>query len=163
MIGTAGCEPRPRACDCCRESAYCSTLTADRNHYRPAVLIRLKITMILSFDSAHFRAFQWLSTVDDLVPLSHSLPLCYHLWFFYCLHFGYKTTTANQDSICDIPRVLDMIQNDSTVDLTLCGIQHPWVWDLSEHVWLTLSPAQCIGISLCQLLVSRHKCLSAGR
>lgn len=130
MIGTAGCEPNPRACDCRRKTAYCSTLTADRNHYRRSALIRLKITMILSFDRAHFRAFQCLSAVDDLffspsflLSLVLLLPA---LWL--------QNTTANQDSICDIPRVLDMIQNDSTVDLTLCGIQHPRVWDLSERV-----------------------------
>lgn len=45
-----------------------------------------------------------------------------------------QNTTANRDPICDIPRVRDMIQDDSTVHLAMCSIQHPREWDLSEYV-----------------------------
>ena len=73
------------------------------------------------------------------------------------------TEHHGQVSICDTPRVLDVIQNNSTVDLTLCGFQHPWA---ESGIYLGMcdspSPAQCFGIGLCQLWVSRHKCPSAG-
>lgn len=70
-------------------------------------------------------ALHCLSTVDD----HHSL--------LSILLSQLQTSLANRASICDTPRVWDMIQTDSTVDLTLCRIQPHWEWDLSEHVWLT--------------------------
>lgn len=45
-----------------------------------------------------------------------------------------QNNTANRDPICDIPRVQDMIQDDSRVHLAVCSVQHPQEWDLSVYL-----------------------------
>lgn len=147
-MGTAGCEPQPRACDCCRRTAYWSTLPGDGNHSRQTVLIRPEIVMILSFDRAQFVTG---NTSSPLLQHSRWQPVLLFLFLSWLL-LPPQNSTALRDLICDLPRVWDMIQN--AVNLTESGI--------FLSMCDSASPAQCIGIGSCQLLVSRHECLSAG-
>lgn len=156
MIGTAGCEPQPGACDCRWKTAYWSTLRADRNHYRQTMLIGLKIAMIFSFDRAHFVTGQ---TALHCVHTADPSFFCY--LYFSCIFV--INTTANRASIWHTM----CMRYDSEWQYSESHIvKHPAslrVGSIWACVWITLSnTVHWFGISLCQLLVCRHKCLSAG-
>ncbi len=111
MMGTAGCEHQPGACDCRWKTAYWSTLTADRNHHRQTVLIRLKIAMIFSSDRTLF--FFIIYTFPACILITK-----HHLWHTTCMRYD-SEWQYSESHIVRHPA--------------------PWEWDLSEHVWLTLS------------------------
>lgn len=132
---TAGCEPQSRACDCHWKTAYWSTLAADRNHHTQTVLIGLKITVIIGFGC------------DLFVTRNTALHGPCAVDFSIIYHNGYKTPQQ-----AETPSVTCMRYDSEWQYSGSHIVQLPvsWEWDLSEHVWLTLSST-----------VHRHQFVSA--
>lgn len=113
------------ACDCSWKTAYWSTVMPQQ--------------IELTRDELCMLAWRSQGQLWQCSFLFQDITLSSALWIFpsfvLLVPASYLQNTTD-NSICAIPCVWDMIQNDSTLDPTLCGIQHPWEQDLSEHVWL---------------------------
>lgn len=111
------------ACDCSWKTTYWSTVMPQQ------IELTRDELCVLAWRSQR-QLWQCSFLFKDIKPSSD-------LWIFssfvLLVLVSYLQNTID-NSICATPCVWDMIQNDSTLDPTLCGFQHPWAG--SEHVWL---------------------------